>query len=267
VLKKFSNALNQRRQEVLLRLNKIVFNILILIVLVGTVSSQLVSLLPFLALLGTGIAFAVRDALSSFLGWFLIGGENGYKAGQIVRLGNFYGRVHEVTPFLTLIKEIKGDHETGEIVTFPNKVIFEQPISHFSKYSGFVHKDLDFLMAEETDIDEAKKVLKSCIETHVNKERQSVPDDVQRLVRLYNLSDSDIAPLVWIENNDHGLALRARFLVKLSSAAYLKATIEEAFIHETQRSKKLNFHYIDSGRNQSNSFSQTSADRDSDHFH
>jgi len=266
VIRRFSKPLSERRQQVLQRLNKIFFNAFLVLILIGTVSSQLASLLPFLALLGTGIAFAVRDALSSFLGWFLIGGENGYRVGQIIRLGDFYGRVHEVTPFLTLIKEIRGDHETGEIVSYPNKVIFEQPISHFSKYMGYVHKELNFLVAEETDIDEAKKILKDCINRVIDQERTTGKGDLSRLVKHYGLSDEDIQPLVWIENNDHGLALRARLLVALSTAAYTKATIEESFIRYAQKSPNINFHYTDSGRNQTFN-GEHKADRDADHFH
>ena len=225
------------------------------------------SLLPFLALLGTGIAFAVRDALSSFLGWFLIGGENGYRAGQIIRLGDFYGRVHEVTPFLTLIKEIRGDHETGEIVSFPNKVIFEQPISHFSKYGGFVHKELNFLISEETDIDAAKTGLNDCIKTVLNVERKDLAAEINRLVKHFSLAPEDVSPLVWVENNDHGLGLRARFLVKLNQAAFTKATIEESFIRLAKTSDKINFHYTDSGRNQQFKSGEGESDRDANHFH
>ena len=264
---KFSDALNEKRQQVLLRINKIGFNFLILVILFGTVSSQLVSLLPFLALLGTGIAFAVRDALSSFLGWFLIGGENGYRAGQIIKLGEGYGRVHEVTPFLTMIKEIHGDHETGEIISFPNKIIFEQPVSHFSKYGGFVHKDLNFLISEDTNIDIAKSGLRKIITDATDNDKTLTNQDFTKLKKQFNLDNEALDPLVWVENNDHGLALRARFLVKLNQAAFSKATIEEAFIKLVQTSENINFHYTDSGRTQITDKNTSEGDRDSGHFH
>lgn len=267
LLARLTHAMSERRQQVLLRLNRIFFNVLIVVILLGMVSSQLMSLLPFLALLGTGIAFAVRDALSSFLGWFLIGGDNGYRKGNIIQLGDSYGRVFEVTPFLTMIKEIRGDHETGKLISFPNKVIFEQAVSHFSKYDEFVHKELSFLLSEKTNIDAAEALLRETINDWLKTERKPYKKALEHLTKHHNLTADDLAPLVWIEINDHGIALRARFLVRISTASFSKSSIEKNFFKAVRKSKNIQFHYTDSGRNQGSMEDGPDNDRDANHFH
>ncbi len=267
IVSHFSSRMSEQRQQVLLRVFRISFNVVIIIVLIGTVSSQFMSLLPFLALLGTGIAFAVRDALSSFLAWFLIGGENGYRVGNIIRVGKCYGKVHEITPFLTFLKEIKGDHETGEIITFPNNVVFGQEIRHFSRYNGFVNKEVLFLIDENTDIEKAKSLLLEVIQEIIVSEREEYGPQLERLVKNFSLKKEETQPVAWCEQNDHGINLLARFLTRLEEASFTKKQVEEEFIKRVQQSKNIQFHFIDIGRTQ-HSFEQLANENGNNkHFH
>jgi len=68
-------------------------------------SAEFMSFLPFLAILSTAIGFALRDVVSSFIGWFVIGANSGYQEGDLVEFDAIVGRVSSVTPLLTTIEE------------------------------------------------------------------------------------------------------------------------------------------------------------------
>lgn len=250
LLIRFSQKMGIERKRVLLRVFRIAFNILIVMVLIGTISSQFMSVLPFIALLGTGVAFAIRDSLSSFMAWFIIGGDNGYKKGNVIQIGDAYGKVQEITPFLTLLKEVHGDHQTGKIITLPNKVIFEKPIHHFSKYNGFVYKEVSFLLGEDSDLEEAKSILLSIVQTVLAPEKKEKRRLFETLAKNFSIPLEQTEPVVWMENNSHGFDLRASFLTSLDNAGFVKNKIEEAFMKESQISTLVNFQFANPGRKQ-----------------
>lgn len=43
-------------------------------------SVEFISFLPFLAILTTAVGFSLREVISSFIGWFVIEADSGYKA-------------------------------------------------------------------------------------------------------------------------------------------------------------------------------------------
>lgn len=58
------------------------------------------------------------------------------------------------------------------------------------------------------------------------------------------------SPLVWVENNHHGLTIRGKFLTEIETAGFLKNKIEEAFIEHVQHSENVNFQFVNAGRKQ-----------------
>ncbi len=68
-------------------------------------SVEFISFLPFLAILTTAVGFSLREVISSFIGWFVIEADTGYKAGDLIELDTMTGRVKHITPLLTTIEE------------------------------------------------------------------------------------------------------------------------------------------------------------------
>ncbi len=265
IILRFFSDQTSKRQTMLLNLNRIIFNLIIAFVVLGIISSQFISLLPFLALIGTGVAFAIRDVLSSFIGWFVIGTDRGYKVGHIIQVGKAYGVVQEIGPFLTVLRDLNDGYETGKTITFPNKVVFEEEVINLSKCSSFVQHEISFLITENSDIKTAQSTLLDLIQKeidHLNKEQQKTSNKFLRC----NLSEEDQKTFVWIDISEHGIVLNGRFLANNKEGFQIKRNLEEKFWYEAKHSDKFSFHFIDTGRNQKNT-KKNKTDRDHDHFH
>jgi len=120
------------------------------------------SFLPFLAILGTAIGFALRDIISSFIAWFLVGYKDSiYKIGDIIEIeeNNVFGRVFKISPVITTIQELGLSGPSGMYKNFPNKFIFEKSIKNISKINNWIYITIDFLLDKKSSIPVSKKIL------------------------------------------------------------------------------------------------------------
>ena len=152
LINKFTTSFLDNRRESLKRINRYTFNTIIGLVILGGFFSQLVNLLPFIAILGTGMAFAVRDSISCFIAWFVIGTKRGYKVGDIIRVGDVFGKVYEIGPFLTVVQGLEGGRRTNRFFSFPNKVVFEEEVEHYSSFYGVGEKRVSFYVNSDANL-------------------------------------------------------------------------------------------------------------------
>lgn len=105
LLVRFGRDFSKSHQEALVLTHRWLFHILFIGAILMIFSAEFMSFLPFLAILSTAVGFALRDVVSSFIGWFVIGANSGYQEGDLVEFDSIVGRVSSVTPLLTTIEE------------------------------------------------------------------------------------------------------------------------------------------------------------------
>ena len=247
IISRISSSFSEPRRQALLRLNNITFNILLGLVILGVVFSQFVNFLPFLAILGTGLAFAVRDTISSFIAWFVVGTERGYKSGDIIQIGDMTGQVLEIKPLLTALIDLSPGWNTGKIISMPNKIIFEEKIFNHSRCGGLFQQTLQFLLTDDSSIDEAKKLLLKTIQTEQAVDEASSPKQLRKTVQC-KYTEKDLVPQVWIESTIHGLELKGRFLCQEDEQEAIFHRIQESFTKKVQQSDKVHFQFVEVGR-------------------
>lgn len=246
-INKFSDSISIHRRSALLRINKIIFNIIISIFILFAFFSQITNILPFLAILGTALAFALRDIITSFIGWFVVGGNNGYKVGDLIQVGDKRGRVKEVSPFLTVVKQtgLRGDN--GRIMTFPNKFVFEEKIENFSKIYKFIYIMCDFVLSHDANIDEAKKMLLDTMNESLQEDIKEAEKNITNLQIHFGIKSSNINPKVFIEPDIKGILLRGKFLCKLDNRHSARSNITEGFYKKIQKSKNVDVRFVNFG--------------------
>lgn len=109
------------------------FNLFFVVALLILLSSEIASILPFLAVIGTAVGLALKDAIYSFIGWFVVGSSSGYAEGDFIEFDGTSGRVFRITPFITSMQSYGVQGFTGQMLTFPNKTIFEKTIKNWSR--------------------------------------------------------------------------------------------------------------------------------------
>lgn len=247
-IRRLSGKIPIAREHTLLRLNKIVFNILIGISALVAVFSQFASILPFLAILGTALAFALRDIISSFIAWFLLGTSSGYKIGDLIEIGSVRGRVIEIQPFLTILRQTGMRGDTGRIMSIPNKAIFESPVKNFSKMYRFTFLMLDFFLEPESDLDEAKKMLRDAIIEISSRDMEEAEKNLPNLQNKFGITGEAIQPKIYVEPEPRGILLRGKLICRLQNRFDMRSGIAEAFFKKTQQSEgRVKIRFVEMG--------------------
>lgn len=156
------------RKAALSHIIRVSFNVIIALIVTGIVFSQFTNVLPFILLLGTGLAFAVRDSISSFIGWFIIGSDSGFHINDIVTLGEAHGKVKEINLLTSVIIQMDDHGETGKIISIPNKFIFDKPLINFSRSYGLSRIMINIEMQWGEDLEAAEIALMEALSNTID---------------------------------------------------------------------------------------------------
>jgi len=101
-----------------------VFFALSILNLDGTVTS----LLAGAGIIGLALGFAFQDIAANFISGLLLSIRHPFGIGDIIKSNDYFGTVQKLNLRNTIIKTPQG-----QIVYIPNKVVFENPLTNFTK--------------------------------------------------------------------------------------------------------------------------------------
>ncbi|QQS59827.1 mechanosensitive ion channel [Candidatus Peregrinibacteria bacterium] len=247
MISRLSGNIPIARERALLRINRIAFNVLIATSVGVGLFSQVLNFLPFVAILGTALAFALRDIIVSFIAWFLIGTEQGYKIGDLIQIGELRGRVMEVHPLLTVLRQTGMRGDTGRIMSFPNKFLFEQSIQNFSKMFRFIYIMADFLLERNSDATMARKELGIAAEEALAKDIEEARKNLPNLQSKFGIKQSNIMPQVFVEPDPRGILLRIKYFCRLDNRHISRTNIMENFLARIKDNPEINLRFVEFG--------------------
>lgn len=229
-IKRQGTTLSAKRLEVFNRTINILVYSLITIIIFAAFFSKFANFLPFLAILGTGLAFAVRDVISSFLAWFFIGTTHGFKIGDLIEIGGARGRVKEVKLIHTILRETGERGPTGKILSIPNKFIFQEKVRNFSAMYRFTWVFMRFLLEEGTNTEKAGRIMMEIILKITADDLDDIRKNLPLLATKFGLSEDRIAPQIFFDLEDRGIRMEAKFICRLEQRHDLHSLITEEFL-------------------------------------
>jgi len=202
------------------------------------------NILPFLAILGTALAFALREILISFIAWFVIEMKGGYKVGDIIKVDKVFGEVKEITSLLTIIHQHGYNGETGKTLSIPNKTIFEKSIQNWSKRRDFIYITVDFLLEADTNLEKVEMLLKEAIEIANKEFYEKAKQNLSWFQRYCKLSLPNIEAQIFFESKEEGLLLRGKIFTNIQKRHIIRNKIIKNFIKNTQKHNDINLRFI-----------------------
>ena len=166
------------------------------IILAGIVNALAVmgidttGLLASLGIMGITVGFAAKDAFSNLISGILIYLDRPFVIGDLVEVGEFYGRVHQITLRSTRI--ITSD---GKMLAVPNTEIINKTVTSYTNFPN-LRLDIPITIGVNEDVGKAREVLLSVI--------QNDPDYM----------DNPPARVVVTELNDYNVALELQAWIK-----------------------------------------------------
>ncbi|MCT4592602.1 MAG: mechanosensitive ion channel [Candidatus Gracilibacteria bacterium] len=246
-IKRHGKNLPIRRREVLFRVVNVFTYSIVGIIIFATLFAQFAVLLPFLALLGTGLAFAVRDVISSFLAWFFIGMRYGYKIGDLIEIGGARGRVKEISLIHTIIRETGERGPTGKILTIPNKMIFQEKMRNFSAMYRFTWIITDFLLERNSNIEKVRQILEEVIEENTAQDTEEIKKALPAMGAKFSLTEENTKPQIFVELTEYGILVKTKVFCRLEKRHTLKTAISQDFLSKIREEHDIVMRFLNYG--------------------
>lgn len=244
MFKKFGRWFSKSHQEAIRLVHRWVFNILFVGVFLVLFAAELLSFLPFVAILGTAVGLALRDVIYSFIGWFAVGSNSWYQEGDFIEFEGTQGRVYHITPLLTNIEEYGIQGFTGKIISFPNKTIFEKNVKNWSRGSDFSLMSLEFLMTHTSNTEKAKEILMKVVYKKDLSLYYQFRKEILVFKNTFGYSDDDLKPQIHVMVEPRWIMLRIRVLVHVRDKLAEQARIMESFTQLVQKESDIAFRQV-----------------------
>jgi small conductance mechanosensitive channel len=112
------------------------------------VTSLVTALMGGAGILGVGLGFAFQDIIENYLAGILLGMRQPFRKNDLVRIGEFEGKVIRLSNRETVLMTLSGNH-----LTIPNATVFKGVLYNFTKNPL---RRFDFLMGVATNQSFAK---------------------------------------------------------------------------------------------------------------
>ena len=174
------------------------------------------SLLTSLGIAGLTIGFAARDALSNLISGVLIYWDRPFVIGDLIDVGDDYGRVERIT--LRSTRVVTPD---GRMLAVPNAKIINETVA---SYTNFRHLRIDIpvSVAVDSDLDRVREILVGTVRDDPAYLKKPEPVAVLTAVNDYNVV---MELWAWLENERHHVLERVR-LREATYKALIQAGIE-----------------------------------------
>ena len=163
-----------------------------------------------------GLTFTLQELILSVAGSFYIFFVRVYKPGDRIEINNITGDVIDIDSIYTTIMEmgewVSSDNYSGRIVKISNEFVFKGPIKNYSIDFPFVWDELNILIAYDSDIELAKKIIMERSKELLSDYNQKSKAKWARMVKRYYIENAKIDPTIAMELTDNWIALNLRYI-------------------------------------------------------
>lgn len=173
----------------------------------GTVTS----LLAGAGIIGLALGFAFQDIAANFISGILLSVRHPFGIGDVIKTNDYFGTVQELNLRNTIIRTPQG-----QIVYVPNKVVFENPFTNYTK-NGERRVDLACGISYGDDLEKVKKVTIDAISTVKERDQDR---DVELFFYEFGSSSINFEVRFWIDfrNNPDFWVAQSEAIMKLKKA-------------------------------------------------
>ncbi|MEM9691712.1 MAG: mechanosensitive ion channel family protein [Myxococcota bacterium] len=176
----------------------------------GVVTSALAGI----GVVGLALGFAFQDIAANFVSGVILAVRSPFSVGDVVRIGDFYGTLRQVSLRSTL-----GETFEGQLVTIPNKDVLSSHIVNYHR-SGYRRCDVEVGVAYGDDLERAEAVCLAAARDVTERDTERDPDVY---FKGFGGSSIDLVVRLWISPTSHNILLTKHQAVKA-----IKARLDEA---------------------------------------
>ncbi len=192
-----------------------------LVMAAGQLGINVGAALAGLGVVGLTIGFAAKDSLSNIMAGFLIFWDKPFRVGDWVSLGEYHGKIAEITMRTTRLRT-----RNNTWVIIPNESVINQILVNHST-AGLTRLEVPVGIAYKEDIDAARTALLEAV-----KQVEGVMGEPVPKVMVQALADSSVNLLIqaWIPDAEFEKPVQF-YIVEAAKKALDAANIEIPFPH------------------------------------
>ena len=169
-----------------------------------------------------GVAIALQEVILSFFGFFAIRGARGYRVGDWVRIGDYYGEVVDIGLLVTILEEVtpfgvmgnQGGAKTGALTWINNNAIFREKMTNYTRGFPYIWCVLAYTVTFESNWERGEEILHEIVRSHdeILTTAKLARKRVAEAASDFAIKVDNTAPRVRTWTADSGIELRLRFM-------------------------------------------------------
>ncbi len=205
---------------------------IVLIVVVLGLLGDVTSTALGVGLIGAALAFILQRPLLNALAWIIISYQRMYRIGDRIAMGPTRGYVTDIRITHTFLREfgewMHGDTFTGRIVAVPNSLVFDAPVSNYTRDIPIVWDEVENLVTYESDIDVAKEHMLESAKEVVGSFMSSKHKMYLKRLEIRDLEKLMLKePQLRMEFSDSGVKLQVIYFCPVESRRNIRSDIVE----------------------------------------
>ena len=251
-LKKFGKHIIQRkvygRKEYLLNQTyQIIINVIEIIFFLFIWDEYIQNLMTLISVLSAAMTIALREIILNFFCGIYIKVTRPFQVEDRIQIKDIKGDVMNISSLNFEVLEISTKEEngqsTGVIVTFPNSIVFTEPIKNINKGFKYVWDELTVKVTLDCDLTKNKQELYKIVNNievikNIPKKMKAQINDINTTNRIYfNKYD----PVIYTKAVDDHIELTVRYLMSPKQGRYVESIIWNKIL-ECYKENKINLY-------------------------
>ena len=178
---------------------KVVLMAIAIVTALGQIGVNTASILASMGVVGLTIGFAARDTLSNIISGLFIFWDRPFVLGDLVEIGDDYGRVDHIT-----MRSTRLVTPEGRMIAIPNSVVVNSAVA---SYTNFPHLrlEVDATVGVNEDLGRIRTLLLDLVEGDPRFMKDPRPDMVVTALNDYNVA---VRFRAWLADEQHHIAVR-----------------------------------------------------------
>lgn len=215
--------------------------IVVILILSVIFSDRLGGITVALGVAGAGVAFALREVIASFAGWFAITFAQFYKPGDRVEVGGIKGDVIDISFLRTTLMEcgewVDGDLYNGRVVRVANSFVFKAPVFNYSGEFPFLWDEVKVPVKYGCDQLFTRQTLQTVAEKIVGDYSMGARRAWEPFSKEFLLEDATVEPMVTLIATDNWIEFTVRYVTDYKRRRITKDLLFTRIIEEFERSE------------------------------
>ena len=208
---------------------------------------QFQTITTFLALVGAGLAIALKDLVTGLAGWAFILLKRPFTVGDRIEIAGLKGDVIDQRLFKFSLMEIgnwvDADQSTGRVIHLPNGLALSHIIANYTQGFSNIWNEIAVTVTFESDWRTAKLLMTTIALDATEELVAEAEAEVKRANHPYMLHYSVFTPIVYTSIVPNGVRLTIRHLSPPRRRRTITQTISEAILESFLHQPDIEFAY------------------------